>query len=54
MKENEDRSLLTDEENRLLNAFDKMSEEKQKDLMDYLQHLLHMQEHAPDLQLCND
>lgn len=48
------REMLSDEENRLLNAFDRMTSEQQKDLMDYLLRLLHTQEHAPDLQLCND
>ena len=45
---------LRDDEIRLLRAFDRMNSEQQTDLMDYLLHLLHMQEHAPDLLLCND
>ena len=46
--------LLKDDEIRLLRAFDRMNSEQQADLMDYLLHLLHTQEHAPDLLLCSD
>lgn len=46
--------MLKDDEIRLLRAFDRMNSEQQADFMVYLQHLLHTQEHALDLQLCND
>ena len=39
---------LSNEEIRLLRAFNKMTPEKQNDLMEYLQNLLHTQEHAHD------
>ena len=54
MTESNTYEMLSNEEIRLLRAFDRMTAEQQKELMDYLLHLLRMQEHAPDLPLCSD